>query len=143
MIAISIVGTIRLNSIYFLNLHRAHCIICIFFCNILIQILINLSTFVHRFRWTRDPLFVHIGHHAYLCPTRLHPHLRGQYHILHCCHTIQMPLIDHCYRVRRGMSTSNPGQTSAAGYSSFPYSVPPTFSQLGITSPGHVTRWWT
>jgi hypothetical protein len=38
-----------------------------------------------------------------------------------------------------GMSRSDPGQTSAAGYSPSPY---PTFSQLGITSLGHVDRWW-
>jgi hypothetical protein len=41
-----------------------------------------------------------------------------------------------------GMTTSDHGQTSSAGYSYSPYSVPPMFSQLGITSPGHVTRWW-
>jgi hypothetical protein len=38
-----------------------------------------------------------------------------------------------------GMSRSDPGQTSAAGYSPSPYS---TFLQLGITSPGHINRWW-
>jgi hypothetical protein len=38
-----------------------------------------------------------------------------------------------------GMSRSDPGQTSAAGYSPSPYS---TFSQLGITSPSHIDRWW-
>jgi hypothetical protein len=38
-----------------------------------------------------------------------------------------------------GMSRSDPGQTSSAGYSPSPY---PTFSQLGITSPGHIDRWW-
>jgi hypothetical protein len=41
-----------------------------------------------------------------------------------------------------GVITSDHGQTSATGYSCSPYSVPPTFSQIGITSPGHVTRWW-
>jgi hypothetical protein len=41
-----------------------------------------------------------------------------------------------------GMAMSNHGQTGSAGYSCSPYSVPPTFSQLGITSLGHVTRWW-
>jgi len=40
------------------------------------------------------------------------------------------------------MTTSDHGQTSYAGYFSSPYSVPPTFSQMGITLPGHVTRWW-
>jgi hypothetical protein len=40
-----------------------------------------------------------------------------------------------------GMTTSDHGQTNTAGYSSFPYSVPLTLSQMGITSPGHVTRW--
>jgi hypothetical protein len=39
-----------------------------------------------------------------------------------------------------GMTMSHHGQTSTAGYSS-PYSVPPTLSQMGITSPGHVARW--
>jgi hypothetical protein len=41
-----------------------------------------------------------------------------------------------------GVTTSDHGQTSTAGYFSSPYSVPPTFSQMGITSPGHVTQWW-
>jgi hypothetical protein len=41
-----------------------------------------------------------------------------------------------------GVTTSDHRQTSTAGYFSSPYSVPPTFSQMGITSPGHVTRWW-
>jgi len=41
-----------------------------------------------------------------------------------------------------GMTTSDHEQTSTAGYSCSPYSMPPTFSQMGITSPGHVTRWW-
>jgi hypothetical protein len=41
-----------------------------------------------------------------------------------------------------GVITSDHGQTSTAGYSCSPYSVPSTFSQMGITSPGHVTRWW-
>jgi hypothetical protein len=38
--------------------------------------------------------------------------------------------------------TSDHWQTSTAGYSSSPYSEPPSFSQMGITPPGHVTRWW-
>jgi hypothetical protein len=33
-------------------------------------------------------------------------------------------------------------QTGSAGYSYSPYSEQPSFSKLGITSPGHVTRWW-
>jgi hypothetical protein len=37
---------------------------------------------------------------------------------------------------------SDHGQTGFARYSCSPYSVPSTFSQLGITSLGHVTRWW-
>jgi hypothetical protein len=41
-----------------------------------------------------------------------------------------------------GVTTSDHRQTSTAGYSCSSYSVPPTFSQMGITSPGHVTRWW-
>jgi len=41
-----------------------------------------------------------------------------------------------------GVIPSDHGQTSTAGYSCSPYSVPSTFSQMGITSPGHVTRWW-
>jgi hypothetical protein len=40
-----------------------------------------------------------------------------------------------------GMSRSDPTQTSSAGYSSSlsPYT---TFSQMGLTSPGHIDRWW-
>jgi hypothetical protein len=38
--------------------------------------------------------------------------------------------------------TSDRGQTSIAGYSGSPYSEPLTFSQMGITPPSHVTRWW-
>jgi hypothetical protein len=34
------------------------------------------------------------------------------------------------------------GQTGSAGYSCSPYSMPPTFLQLGITSLGHVARCW-
>jgi hypothetical protein len=41
-----------------------------------------------------------------------------------------------------GMTSSDHGQTSSAGYYYSPYSVPPTFSQMGMTSPSHVTRWW-
>jgi len=41
-----------------------------------------------------------------------------------------------------GVTTSNHGQTSTAGYFSSQNSVPSTFSQMGITSPGHMTRWW-
>jgi len=41
-----------------------------------------------------------------------------------------------------GMTVSDHGQTSSTGYFSSPYSVPLTFSQMGITSPGHVTQWW-
>jgi hypothetical protein len=41
-----------------------------------------------------------------------------------------------------GMAMSDYRQTDSAGYFCSPYSAPPTFSQLGITSPGHVTRWW-
>jgi hypothetical protein len=40
------------------------------------------------------------------------------------------------------MTMSDHGQTSSAGYYCSPYSLPPTFSQMWITSPGHVTRWW-
>jgi hypothetical protein len=40
------------------------------------------------------------------------------------------------------VSTSDHGPTSTAGYSCSPYEMPLTFSQMGITSPGHVTRWW-
>jgi hypothetical protein len=36
-----------------------------------------------------------------------------------------------------GVTTSNHGQTSTAGYSCSPYLVLLTFSQMGITSPGH------
>jgi hypothetical protein len=43
--------------------------------------------------------------------------------------TVVVPMSDH-------------RQTSTAGYSCSPYSEPPTFSQMGITPPGHVTRWW-
>jgi hypothetical protein len=39
-----------------------------------------------------------------------------------------------------GATTSAHGQTSGDGYT--PYSLPPTFSQMGITSPGHVDRWY-
>jgi hypothetical protein len=35
------------------------------------------------------------------------------------------------------MAMSNHGQTNSTGYSCSPYSVPPTFSELEITSPGH------
>jgi len=38
--------------------------------------------------------------------------------------------------------TSDHGQTSTAGYSCSPYSELPTFLQMEITPPGHVTRWW-
>jgi hypothetical protein len=40
------------------------------------------------------------------------------------------------------MITLDHWQTSTTGYSCSPYSVPPMFSQIRITSPGHVTRWW-
>jgi hypothetical protein len=40
------------------------------------------------------------------------------------------------------MTTSDHGQTSTVGYSSSPYSMHQTLSQMGIASPGHVTRWW-
>jgi hypothetical protein len=38
--------------------------------------------------------------------------------------------------------TSNRGQTSTAGYSGSSYSEPQTFLEIGITPPGHVSRWW-
>jgi hypothetical protein len=41
-----------------------------------------------------------------------------------------------------GMTIVDHGQTNSVGYSCSPYSVPPTLSQMGITSAGHVTRWW-
>jgi hypothetical protein len=41
-----------------------------------------------------------------------------------------------------GMTTSDHGQTSTIGYSCSPYSMHQTLSQIGIASPGHVTRWW-
>jgi hypothetical protein len=44
MIAIFIIGTICLNSKYFLSLHRAHSILCIFFSNIKIKT--NFKKFV-------------------------------------------------------------------------------------------------
>jgi hypothetical protein len=39
-----------------------------------------------------------------------------------------------------GTTTSDHGRASGAGYS--PYLLPPTFLHMGITSPGHVARWW-
>jgi len=41
-----------------------------------------------------------------------------------------------------GVAMADHRQTGSAGYSCSPYSEPPSFSQLGISSPGHVTRWW-
>jgi hypothetical protein len=41
-----------------------------------------------------------------------------------------------------GVTTSDHGQSNTGGYSCSPYSMPPTFSQIEVTSPGHVTQWW-